>query len=278
MSWLRENWFDALLFVLLTAVVVAIVFFLIGINPFKRPEPTVETAAPAVETATEPPATPAASATAPATEENAEAGEEVTVLPLPSALVEEPAPGGAQSAPTDAAVASTPAAAEAPSKPSTPAPASPERQPQPGGRLYRVSVGAFTRPDYAVALAEKLEAEGYPVRIEVIGRVSRVVVGPYTSLDEAERAKEALATYEPQIYRGDTPEPKGLYLQVGAFKDLERARSLAAELKGKGYPVAVYYRDGWAKVWVGPLEPERLAEVRAELEEAGFQPVEVKDG
>ncbi len=269
MSWLRENWFDALLFVLLAAVVVAIVFFLTGVNPFaRRPQPVV---APSPTTASPP---PQAEATAPEPETEAGAGAsaeapagDVTVLPLPPAIEAEPAAGMGEPAP----------------EPRKPAEATPSPRPRPqaapvGQGRYRVSVGAFTRPEYAVDLAKKLEAEGYPVRIEVIGRVSRVVVGPYANRTEAEKARVALSRYEPQIYKGDTPLPQGRYLQVGAFKSLDRARALAKTLKDAGYPVAVYYRDGWAKVWVGPLEETQVAATRAKLEAEGYQPVEVKGG
>ncbi len=272
MNWLRENWFDALLFVLLAAVVVAIVLFLTGINPFAKRSPSVVTTPPA-ETAVvnEPaaePATPPPSAESPP-------GEEVTVLPLPPAIGEEgPAPAGGEGG-TEETAKPSPTAAETPATPSpAPAPATST----PGTGIYRVSVGAFTRPDYAVELAKKLEAEGYPVRIEVIGRVSRVVVGPYTQRSEAERVEKALSRYQPQIYRGDTPNPGGLYLQVGAFKNLDRAKELARTLKQEGYPVAVYYRDGWAKVWVGPLDEKTLPEIKVRLEADGYRPVEVRGG
>ncbi len=265
MNWLRENWFDALLFVLLAAVVVAIVLFLVGVNPFakptvapapKPPPPAVETPAPA-QTAENPPA-PAA----PETEKPSEGGGEVTVLPLP--------PVGGSETPSAPANPTLPSAAPSPA----PRPAA---TPAPGGR-YRVSVGAFTRPEYAIDLARKMEAEGYPVRIEVIGRISRVVVGPYPSRDRAEAVAEKLKTYEPQVYKGDTPEPKGDYLQVAAFKELARARKVAKALKDQGFPVAVYYRDGWAKVWVGPLEAEKLEPTKAELKAKGYAPVEVRGG
>ncbi len=269
MNWLRENWFDALLFVLLAAVVVAIVLFLTGVNPFaKRPQPVV--APPPTTTAPPPQAEP------PAPEPEVETGAgteapagDVTVLPLPPAIEAEPAAGAEVEKP-----------APEPRKPAevTPSPR-PRPQAAPAGQgRYRVSVGAFTRPEYAVDLAKKLEAEGYPVRIEVIGRVSRVVVGPYASRAEAEKVEAALSRYEPQIYKGDTPLPQGRYLQVGAFKNLDRARTLAKALKDAGYPVAVYYRDGWAKVWVGPLEEAEVAATRAKLGAEGYQPVEVKGG
>jgi len=275
MNWLRENWFDAVLFILLTAVVVAIVLYLTGINPFaRRSVPVVTTPEATVQT----PAEPAATETPKPEAEQAKAPEnDVTVLPLPPSIADQeeaPQPESSQAGRQGEVThpATPPTNAAGAEKPQT------SPRPSQGSGLYRVSVGAFTRPDYAVDLAKRLESQGYPVRIEVIGRVSRVVVGPYTSREEAERVKAALSEYEPQIYRGDTPLLKGIYLQVGAFKALDRARSLARELKAQGFPVAVYYRDGWAKVWVGPVDPARLEETKRTLEESGFQPVEVRGG
>ncbi len=270
MSWLKENWLDALIFVLLTAVVVAIVLFLTGVNPFASKPRVVATPPPAEQ--------PAAPETSPSGGENAvagtkeeEGGGSITVLPLPPVGTEAPEASPTK-APEHPAASPTPVT-QAPAPPSRPAP----EVPASGGR-FRVAVGSFTRPSYAAELAKKLEAEGYPVRIEVVGRVSRVVVGPYPTRAKAEEVARALGRYEPMIYRGDTPIPEGRYLQVAAFKVLDRAAELARELKGKGYSVAIYYRDGWAKVWVGPLADEEVVQVRKQLEEAGFKPVEVKGG
>ena len=265
MSWLKENWLDALIFLLLTAVVVAIVLFLTGVNPFAAKPRVVKAPPPA-----EQPAAPEAPATPPeAGGEKEEGGGSITVLPLPPAGTEAPAPAPtetpAQPAPSPAPVTEAPSSRPAPKTPAS------------GGR-FRVAVGSFTRPSYAAELAKKLESEGYPVRIEVVGRVSRVVVGPYRDRGQAEEVARALERYEPMIYRGDTPLPKGRYLQVAAFKTLDRAAELARELKAKGLDVAIYYRDGWAKVWVGPLASDQVERVRAELKDLGYDVVEVKGG
>ena len=267
MNWLRENWFDALLFVLLAAVVVAIVLFLVGVNPFaKPPTPAVVTPPTAPVAKPQTPASPPPTSPPPQTPEPgtaASGGGEVTVLPLP---------------PVESAQGAAKSTARPSPKTQEPVPAKPASAPSRSKSRYRVSVGAFTRPEYAVDLARKMKEAGYPVRIEVIGRVSRVVVGPYGSRSQAQAVAAELRTYQPQVYKGDTPEPTGIYLQLGAFKDLERARGLAKELKDQGFSVVVNYRDGWARVWVGPVDPANLTETRARLEGKGYRPVEVRGG
>lgn len=73
MRWLRENWLDFLIFVLIAVVAVGVVLYLVGLNPFAaRPAP--------------PPAPQAPAATAPGPAGEAPAEEPVvTVLPLPEA-------------------------------------------------------------------------------------------------------------------------------------------------------------------------------------------------
>ncbi len=275
MGWLRENWFDLLLLVVLAAVVVAIVLFLTGINPFAR-QPAVVSGTPQSEVqapveAPVPPAgeTPPETQGPPGTAQPAEAEKPgVSVLPLPPA-VETPSAEPAQPTKVQVPAAAKPTQPAAPEKPAV------ESAPK---ALYRVSIGAFAKPEFAVDLAAKARAQGYPVRIEVIGRISRVVVGPYSSRAEAESVAKAFSSYQPQIYRGDTPLPKGIYLQVGAFRKLEGARDLAKSLKDKGFDVVVYYRDAWARVWVGPLAPEQVREVKTELQALDLTPMEVKGG
>ena len=82
MRWLRENWLDFLIFVLIAVVAVGVVLYLVGLNPFAaRPAP--------------PPAPQAPAATAPGPAGEAPAEEPVvTVLPLPEALAPEVRAGG----------------------------------------------------------------------------------------------------------------------------------------------------------------------------------------
>ncbi|XOB97958.1 SPOR domain-containing protein [Deinococcota bacterium DY0809b] len=271
MRWLRENWIDALIFAVFAVTVVGIVLFLTGVNPFKTKAPSGVTApVPIATPAQDEAATPGVDAEAPMAEEP------VTVVPLlpaaPEAAPEEPVgaqPSESAAAPPAAGSAASPGRTEVAPPPA--APAGPETG------IFRVSVGAFGNPLNALALAQKLEAQGFAVRLEPVGRVTRVAVGPFMRRGDAVRAAERLATYEPQIYRGDSPEPTQTYLQVGAFKQLASAEATVRALRDQGFsPVVLQYRKPWIKVWVGPVAPEQLTALKRRLVEAGFEVVEVR--
>ena len=270
MRWLRDNWIDALIFAVFAITVVGIVLFLTGVNPFKPSAPSGVTTPAPVET-------PAASETQPGMAPG-EAGEPVTVVPLLPEAPEPQAGAGESSPPSEPApalseTATTPAAQPAPA----PTSAEPQAPAGPETGVYRVSVGAFSNPLNALALAQKLEAQGYSVRLEPVGRVTRVAVGPYSHKSDALAAARKLSSYEPQVYRGDSPEPAQLYLQVGAFKQLRSAEATVRALREQGIgPVVLQYRAPWIKVWVGPVERDQVGELKRRLADAGFEAVEVR--
>lgn len=271
MRWLRENWIDALIFAVFAVTVVGIVLFLTGVNPFK-------TKAPSGVTAPVPIATPAQNeAVTPGVDTEAPMAEEpVTVVPLLPVASEAAPEESAGAQPAEAAAVSPAAGSTAPTGRTevAPPPAAPAG---PKTGIFRVSVGAFGNPLNALALAQKLEAQGYAVRLEPVGRVTRVTVGPFMRRGDAEQAAERLAAYEPQIYRGDSPEPTQTYLQVGAFKQLASAEAMVRTLSDQEIgPVVLQYRKPWIKVWVGPVAPEQLAALKRRLVEAGFEVVEVR--
>jgi hypothetical protein len=49
MRWLRENWLDALIFLLIALVAAGIVLYLTGINPFARPQAALPPPVPQVQ-------------------------------------------------------------------------------------------------------------------------------------------------------------------------------------------------------------------------------------
>ncbi len=284
MRWLRDNWIDALIFSVFAVTVVGIVLFLTGVNPFKggitssASKNTVTSQA-----ANEHPQNkPAANSSVEAGKGAGAQTPSVTVVPLlpaagnaPSASAGGNKPAGATqgSSPAHkpAAGARKPASAAKPAGASISVPAGPEKG------VFRVSVGAFANPGNALALAEKLEARGFPVRLEPVGKVTRVAVGPFPSRTSAKNAADKLANYQPQIYRGDTPALEQAYLQVGAYKQLSSARPIVEKLKAAGIgPVVFYYQKPWLKVWIGPLEPSQIATLKARLKDAGFEAVEVR--
>ncbi len=255
MGWLRENWLDALIFLLIALVAAGIVLYLTGINPFTRPQ-----AAPPPPAAPESLALPTPAPPAPPEAKPPEPV--VTVIPLPQAPVERPQEGAPEAKPQ----------AASPAKPKAEAPA----KPSPGGS-YRVVVGAFANPENALRLSRELSGKGYPVRLEASGSLTRVVVGPYASEAEARQVAEALKAYGAQVYRGQgAPPPAGgsLYLQVGAFQKEENALALAGKLKEMGLPV-VLVRDGVYRVRVGPVPPEEKEAVKAKIAAMGLAALEV---
>jgi len=256
MGWLRENWLDALIFLLIALVVAGIVLYLTGVNPFAR-TPAPAPSAPSAPASTPLPAPPSGARPSP---EATSSEPVVTVLPLPQAPAEAPEAPRAPQAPQ---------ASQAPSRSESPAP-----EARPASGVWRVAVGSFSNPENALRLSRELSQKGFNVRLEAAGAYTRVVVGPYASEEEARRAAQALSAYNPQVYRGQAPI-SGAYLQVGAFQKEENALALASRLKEAGIP-AVVRKDGLYRVQVGPVSEENKEALRARLEGMGLSPVEVR--
>ncbi|MBW6395100.1 MAG: SPOR domain-containing protein [Thermus sp.] len=267
MRWLRENWLDFLIFLLIALVAAGIVLYLTGINPFARPRESASpmpgpsvTSSPPPSPVQPPKVEPAPQVPSPEAKPAPEPV--VTVLPLPQA------PAESKPVPQE----KTPALPGG-SPPSAPAPSAPA----PGG-TYRVAVGAFANPENASRLRQELAQKGYPARLEPSGNLTRVVVGPYASGAEAKRVAEALAAYGAQVYRGQGAAPPAsgtLYLQVGAFQKEENALALAAKLREVGLPV-VLVKDGVYRVRVGPVAEAEKEAVKAKVQALGLEALEVR--
>jgi len=277
MRWLRDNWIDALIFTVFAITVVGIVLFLTGVNPFKSNGPIVSPgsgSAPTGSTIEEPAPTEPVVAQ-PAEESPAPA---VTVVPL---LPGTEATSNGAAGETTATGESSPAGSQTTSAAASSGNgvASTEIH-LPGGSekgVFRVSVGAFSKPGNALTLAEKLKKQGFPVKLEPVGKVTRVVVGPFSTRSQAAEAARKLSNYEPQVYRGDTPTPEGIYLQVGAYKKISSAENLVNKLRSAGIgPIVFYYQEPWLKVWVGPVAPNKVDELKKQLQDMGLQVVEVR--
>lgn len=262
MRWLRENWLDLFIFLLIALVAAGIVLYLTGINPFARPSgQVVAPEAPGVALSSPPVAAPASSPQPPTSGETNPPEPVVTVLPLPQAPAEPKPEARETPKPTPSGQASRPAL-------SSPAPQG----------SYRVAVGAFSNPENAARLRQELVQKGYPVRLEPAGNLTRVVVGPYATEAEARRVAQALAAYGAQVYRGQGAPPPAqgtLYLQVGAFQKEENALALAEKLKGMGLPV-VLVKDGVYRVRVGPVAEGEKEAVKAQVAALGLEAVEVR--
>lgn len=82
----------------------------------------------------------------------------------------------------------------------------------------------------------------------------------------------------PQIIPAALPSPPpaaGLYLQVGAFRQLDSAQGLVGQLAGRfGWPVAIRTVDQIHRVWVGPFATaSQRDQARRQLGSAGYADV-----
>lgn len=275
MGWLRNNWLDALIFLLFGLVVAGGVFFITGINPLTvLPKPGGSSAVASPKTAAPSPALVATPAK-PVVEEPkpAEAPKaDEPIIRVPTAP-EEPAPVPAEAGDQTSAAKAAPA----PITPSASKPSASEPKAAPGG-TWRVAAGSFSDPQNALKLLQTLQAQGYPAQVEAAGSMTRVVVGPFTSEARARAVASGLSQYGARVYSGaplGTPgSSEGSYLQAGAFKSATSAEPLIAKLKAAGFPVVLVHEGGLIKVRVGPV-PDK-AETKAALGKMGIQAVEVR--
>ena len=272
MRWLRENWLDFLIFLLIALVAAGIVLYLTGINPFARPRESASPM-PGPSVTSSPPPSPdqppkvEPAPQVPSPEAKPAPEPVVTVLPLPQAPVE---PGPASKPPAEPKTM-------APTEPTSPSRAPSPPASTPSG-VYRVAVGAFADLGNAARLRQELVEKGYPARLEPAGNLTRVVVGPYTSEAEARRVAEVLASYGAQVYRGQGAPPPAsstLYLQVGAFQKEENALALASKLREMDLPV-VLVKDGVYRVRIGPVAEEEKEALKAKVQALGLEALEVR--
>jgi|UniRef100_A0A7C3DCV7 cell division septation protein DedD len=281
MGWIRANWLDALIFLLVAAIMAGVVFFLLGINPFSGPQgnPTPpQTVAPLAPQQTQPPAPQPNPPTPSQPKPQTEPETVVTLLPIPQAPTAPVAPSKPVPAPPKVAEKKTPS--PQPEATATPKAERPSLAADPEGG-WRVMVGSFSNRENAERLAATLRGQGYPVGLEAAGNLTRVWVGPYNSQDRARAIASTLSQYQPQVGRvpaaAPTPEvsPRASrYLQVGAFRNAQSAQAAIEAVQQAGYPVVLVEEGGLVKVRVGPFEDTAAA--AADLRARGLEVLEVR--
>lgn len=133
---------------------------------------------------------PAAATTTPSVAQAAASAPAVTTQALP--------PEPARPAPTKPVPAPATTAATAPAKPPT-APAAKPEPPKPAASNvgFAVQLGAFSKPEEATALRDKVRAGGFSAFVEQVrtdkGTLSRVRVGPVASRADADQLKAQVA-------------------------------------------------------------------------------------
>lgn len=285
MSWLRDNWLDALIFLLFALVVGGIVLFLTGVNPLRK--------------STAPETTPPPAVTAPANP--APQSEATPTTPEPEAITPEPEP---EPEPTPTITVRTPqipapstpkpAATQAPTTPKPATTPAPSTSSAPGN--WQVNVGAFGKVQNAETLAQTLRNQGYSVRLSTAGNLTRVTVGPYPNEQRARSVATALGEYGAQAVRADsgnsatpvtspapatppvvvTPsEPGSVLFQVGAFRSEAGAQATLKQLQQAGYSTVLVNDGNLFKVRVS-VSGERREQAKANLTSEGFEPIEVR--
>jgi cell division septation protein DedD len=292
MGWLRSNWLDALIFLIVAIIMAGVVLFLTGVNPLgflqsKQTQP-VEDPLPGQVGRVQPsqPARPP---------KERESDTLITVLPLPQA----PQSTGSTATPKPVPV---PPKLEDP-KDEPAATPKPVRYAASNGS-WRVAVASFSNAENAARLRETLRAQGYPVNIGRSDGFSRVWVGPYASEARAQEVATSLASYNPRVSGtsgpkattqsrtqpepkstpASEPEPKpqapetnptrGGTLQVGAFRSEDSAKNALEAVQKSGYTANVVEENGLFKVRLSISSGLPAAKVA--LQSQGFAAVEVR--
>lgn len=274
MGWLRTNWLDALIFLLVALIMAGVVLFLTGVNPFAGQQPSAPPAQPTPpqtapvqpQPVTPPNPTPA---------EKTQSEPVVTVQPIPQASKPVPVPPQVSSRPSPSEAPKAPVATfpSQPPRPTPPQARRPALAADPGGSWW-VVVGAFGNPENALRLASGLRSQGYPTRLEEAGSLTRVWVGPYASQNRAQSVANTLSPHAPRVTRQPPQSPPSRYLQVGAFRSAESAQPVVEAVRRAGYPVVLVEEGGLIKVRVGPFaDPGPAA---AALREQGLEVLEVR--
>ncbi len=203
MTWLKRNWVDALMAVLIAAVFGGVLALLFrgGFNPQAATPPSAPTPANSAQPVTPPAPSSPEPAVAPPSAPSA-SSPQATPTPAPSGAkaVQVPEiPPFAGSSDADTASASPSPAANAPrSTPASAAPTTASREPLTYTRAdflrnYRVAVATFSSATRAQATANRLSVAGYPAQaFSTSGAAYIVVVGPYAREGSARGAYNKL--------------------------------------------------------------------------------------
>lgn len=210
-----------------------------------------------------------------------------------AAAASSPASSGPAPAPSTSASAAAPATSS-----SGPGAAAP----------YRISVGAFSHPDYAKRREQVFTKAGYPAFLASQGDLTIVLVGPYRTLKEADavasRIKGGGFGVDPVVYQfkgsSDSAPPPASpsaggsatsstssgstaaasssstasagqrYLQVGAYDTAASAKPQRDRLTAMGYQVTEKTEGGLVKLLIGPFGSAKLRQVQGQLKAAGI--------
>lgn len=258
MGWLKSNWLDALIFLLVAVIMAGVIYFILGVNPFSGSKNQQTTAAQSPQVTPQTPVTPNSPPTPTA--------EPINPQTQPTRV--QPATKPAN---TDNQTDTKPAAAPKPTtaKPEATGP-KPAATVQPQANPQQQSDQVITIiPDAPSPQADSNQPAQKPVPAPP---------KPTPSTPTAVAAPTPTPIQKPTVQPKPTPQVSiaaqaggSWRLAVGSFSDSANAERLASSLRAKGYPVSLEPSGGNTRVWVGPYaSAARARAVAASL--GGYSP------
>lgn len=151
---------------------------------------------------------------------------------------------------------------------------------------WRVQVGAFRVAENVAETERQLERLGYRPEVTQIGDLQIVSIGPFASLEAAEReaarlqnaAIENIVVSEYAVAQPKTAAPSGAFVvQVGAFREPSNAQQLVRRLARLGRRARTAISGALTFVSVGPFASRNAAAAAGEqLRRAGFEALVTK--
>ncbi|MDX2007445.1 MAG: SPOR domain-containing protein [Meiothermus sp.] len=248
MGWLKSNWLDALIFLLVAVIMAGVVFFLTGTNPMDAFNGGGGAQNPAVSTPASQPSspTPATPTPSPTPQGQGQADGSVPTPPPAQVQAGTTAPAQEQAAkptPEQPKPSSPPAQTAAPAASPKPSQAEPANN----------STGEVTVVPLPLAPQADANPVPAPPRLEPRPAPSQPA--------QAERPapSQPAQTDQPAQVRRSADAGGGWRIAVGSFGQRANAERLATTLRGQGYPVSLAASGSNTRVWVGPYSSSARA-------------------
>ena len=150
----------------------------------------------------------------------------------------------------------------------------------PADEGWRVQVGAYRVAENVAETKRQLERLGYRPDVRQSGGLQIVSLGPFASLDQAQREAarlknaniESIVTSDHALQPSTIARPGTYVVQLGAFRERTNAQQLIRRIARLGRRARTVVSGGLTVVSVGPFTSRRGAAAESErLRSAGFE-------